>query len=316
MNDSECAAAYRLTMNGYIRNQWPLSEVCAPQPLVGSKCHRPPGVLHLYFKLAAGLVMGRQVLGSLFLQPKLIWIESFSLAHVPTRIAFENAKGQEYLIMTVLRYPIDRIVAHFLAASSINLNFSEWVQANSLPAPRRGNDGKSKFWLELDNVYTKVLSGCCNKSNPTPNLIAAQNALDTIFDVVVIAEWLDSPATIAWLADQWLCFPHKQGIISTPRPNFSRSRRYRRSKDEARRAAIFSSSSNFTQIYASVFSDLTLRNQLDLSLYHIAAKRHRAAIQSKWWDENKSPLSLPPLPCTLNAPCWDHFSFPGTTPPM
>ena len=38
-------------------------------------------------------------------------------------------------------------------------DLAAWMAQHSAPTPRRGNDGRTHLVFELDNLYTKVLSG-------------------------------------------------------------------------------------------------------------------------------------------------------------
>ena len=75
--------------------------------------------------------------------------------------------------LTALRHPIHRIVAHFFATvdepgaprtagkpsatnPSEGYQLPVWIERNSAKPPRRGNDGATRLWIELDNLYVKV----------------------------------------------------------------------------------------------------------------------------------------------------------------
>ena len=64
---------------------------------------------------------------------------------------------------------------------------------------------------------------------PPQALEKADSRLKSDFDRVVIAEWLESPRTIAWLGDV-MCFSHVAGVVSNKWPSFVRTRRKRGGK--------------------------------------------------------------------------------------
>ena len=57
---------------------------------------------------------------------------------------------------------MDRILAQYFATAESAAEYADfgvWVAANSLPPPRRRNDGATQYTHELDNGYVKVRSG-------------------------------------------------------------------------------------------------------------------------------------------------------------
>ena len=60
---STCAAAFRLTLKGYVSNGKDPAKVCSPPP---PTCRRPEGIYHMYCKQCAGYVMGKNVFNPLW----------------------------------------------------------------------------------------------------------------------------------------------------------------------------------------------------------------------------------------------------------
>ena len=60
---STCAAAFRLTLKGYVSNGKDPAKVCSPPP---TTCRRPGGIYHMYCKQCAGYVMGKNVFNPLW----------------------------------------------------------------------------------------------------------------------------------------------------------------------------------------------------------------------------------------------------------
>ena len=58
-----CAAAFRLTLKGYVSNGKDPAKVCSPPP---ATCRRPAGIYHMYCKQCAGYVMGKNVFNPLW----------------------------------------------------------------------------------------------------------------------------------------------------------------------------------------------------------------------------------------------------------
>ena len=212
---------------------------------------RPPLRRILSFlKLAAGLVMGQGTLGPLFPASNISWVETYSLAHEPTKTKLLQARLRRWPTATVLRHPMERLVGQFFATAETAEeydNFHVWVAKHSKAPPRRGNDGATKLWIELDNAYVKVFSSFNGRraatiaaqklkergepppsraqmaalasqlANPRAALEAAKETLRTLYDFILIAEWLDAPMTVAMLGDLW-CFAHREGsVVGTPR---------------------------------------------------------------------------------------------------
>ena len=148
-----CAAAFRLTLKGYVSNGADPAVVCSTPPRT---CRRPDGVFTLYVKMCAGLVIGKNLLNPLWVTDNITWIESTSLAHAGTASALAAARGRRWPTMTVLRHPIDRIVAHYFVTHT-TMDFAEWKEKGLNPR-RRGFDGSTRLWMELENVYTKIFA--------------------------------------------------------------------------------------------------------------------------------------------------------------
>lgn len=298
-----CAAAFRLTLKGWQRNERSVAEACASPR---TNCVRPKGVWHLYFKMCAGLVVGRKLLNALFVAPNITWVESYSLASPKTSSQLSSARREGWTTVTVLRHPVDRLVAQFLATAD-DRDFPRWLRRHSLPPPRRGNDGRHRLWLELDNAYAKVLSGY--SGGPPPGDTAdAERALRSL-DLVLVAEWLDTPLTLRLLADKF-CFD-----LATV--DLARYRRARQDRLEAHRRAVYGNASWWLD-NRPLLADLAARNHLDLRLWKVAADLHRRAALANW--RHPAPPSLPPLPCDAPpgdsvavAHCW-HLQFRAPPP--
>ena len=56
----------------------------------------------------------------------------------------------------MLRHPVDRVVAHYFA-TQMNADLDAW-STKALAKQRRGYDGSTRLWLELENLYTKLFS--------------------------------------------------------------------------------------------------------------------------------------------------------------
>ena len=154
-----CAAAGTVTIKGWVQTKDPATS-CAPD---SPACSRPCGVFHHYLKMAGGFLVSSAFLQPAFAKPNITWCESMTLGDAKTNALLAAAREQGHATMTALRHPVDRIVAHFFATSdegsALNqpcTELREWVMANSARAPRRGNDGGTRLWIELDNLYTKV----------------------------------------------------------------------------------------------------------------------------------------------------------------
>lgn len=295
-----CAAAFRLTMKGYVSNGKDPAKVCAP-----TTCRRPAGVYHMYCKQCAGYVMGKNVFNALWPTGNITWIESTTLGHDKTARLLASAHAERWVTITVLRHPIDRIVAHYFA-TQMNTDLDAW-STKALEKRRRGYDGSTRLWLELENLYTKLFSAHDDRNGDLPPdaLEKADRRLTSDFDRVVIAEWLESPRTIAWLGDL-MCFAHVGGVVSGKIPTFVRTRRQRGGKkvfEEFRRDSY--ESPEFWRAARPRLEDLALRNALDVELYTRASKRAEISSADHWRRTQSSPLpELPPLPCS-GGHCWD-----------
>lgn len=307
-----CAGAFRLTLKGYVSNGRRPEDVCAPAP---STCARPAGAYLHYVKMCAGLVMGKNLLSPLFVTANITWVESYSLAHPFTAHALLAARARRWPVITVLRHPIDRIVAHYFATRNEE-SFAEWVRRNTLPPPRRGHDGSTRLWMELSNVYTKIFSSHdLKRDGPrlSPDAVdVAERRLALHFDVVAIAEYLESPLSVALLGDV-LCFAHDRGVVSGKLvPSVRRSRRARgpataATGPEAFRAASYSDPDWWRSLRPTL-DELVRQNTLDLALYDRMARHSANAMHAHWRAADYGLLPvLPPLPCSADrdAHCWD-----------
>ena len=204
----------------------------------------------------------------------------------------------------MLRHPIDRIVAHYFA-TQMNADLDAW-STKALAKQRRGYDGSTRLWLELENLYTKLFSAHDDRRGALPPdaLERADRQLQG-FDRVVIAEWLESPRTIAWLGDV-MCFSHVAGVVSGKWPSFVRTRRRRGGKkifEEFRRDSY--ESAEFWRAARPRLEDLARRNSLDQELYARASRRMDAQSGDHWRRTQSTPLpELAPLPCA-GGHCWD-----------
>ena len=298
---STCAAAFRLTLKGYVSNGKDLAKVCSPPP---ATCRRPAGIYHMYCKQCAGYVMGKNVFNPLWPTGNITWIESTTLGHGKTARLLASAQRSRWVTITVLRHPIDRIVAHYFA-TQMNTDLDAW-STKALAKQRRGYDGSTRLWLELENLYVKLFSAHDDRRGPLPPdaLERADRQLQG-FDRVVIAEWLESPRTIAWLGDI-MCFAHVAGVVSGKWPSFVRTRRRRGGKkvfEEFRRDSY--ESAEFWRAARPRLEDLERRNSLDQELYARAARRMDAESADHWRRTQSTPLpALAPLPCA-GGHCWD-----------
>ena len=166
-----CGASGHMTVKGWALTGKPVDQVCSYPP---PSCQRPCGVFFHFFKLAAGLVMGKGTLGPLFPASNVSWVETYSLAHEPTMGKLTAARRERWPTATVLRHPMERLIAQFFATAESPEeygSFALWVAKHSRPPPRRGNDGTTKLWIELDNAYVKVFSSFNGRRAAT---IAAQ----------------------------------------------------------------------------------------------------------------------------------------------
>jgi hypothetical protein len=299
---STCAAAFRLTLKGYVSNGKDPAKVCSPAP---ATCRRPAGVYHMYCKQCAGYVMGKNVFNPLWPTGNISWIESTTLAHSKTAKLLASARSARWVTITVLRHPIDRIVAHYFA-TQMNADLDAW-STKALAKQRRGYDGSTRLWLELENLYTKLFSAHDDRRGPLPPdaLERADSRLKSDFDRVVIAEWLESPRTIAWLGDV-MCFSHVAGVVSGKWPSFVRTRRRRGGKkifEEFRKHSY--ESAEFWRAARPRLEDLARRNTLDEELYTRASRRMDAQSADHWRRTQSAPLpALAPLPCA-GGHCWD-----------
>lgn len=159
--NNPCSASGRLTMRGWQLKKEisSIDSVCYKINQQSLSCKRPCGIYFQSFKLCASFFISSNLLNPIFPQTNFTWGESYSLSHPSTLSKFNLAKSMNWLIITILRYPTNRIISQYFATSETieeyeNLNL--WINIHSLKKPRRGNDGHYKFWIELDNVYTKV----------------------------------------------------------------------------------------------------------------------------------------------------------------
>jgi len=225
----------------------------------------------------------------------------------------------------VLRHPIERLIAQYFATAETAAeydSFAHWVALHSKPPPRRGNDGATKLWIELDNAVVKVMSGFDGRRaatletvrrkklglpnmsrrelehfattlpDPQASLAAAKATLSERYTHVLIAEWLTSPMSVAMLGDQF-CFAHHQGDVQSVPPQMSFAR-VRRKRANARGKQIVAglnfeqvrverrSNVSFWRAAEPVLADLAQRNALDLELYAWAADRLKTQLEAHW----------------------------------
>ena len=184
-----CAASGTLTRNGWVRTKDPAA-ACAPPP---ARCRRPCGVVHHYFKSAAGLLVAAAYLQPHFPKANITWIESMTLADARSADALTRARARGEPATTALRHPVHRLVSHFFQtvdtpdapttagrppSAALGRDFATWVARNSARAPRRGNDGRTKLWIELDNVYVKAFSAWDGKAAAASGAPLGADALE------------------------------------------------------------------------------------------------------------------------------------------
>ena len=228
-------------------------------------------------------------------------------------------------LIQVLRHPIERLIAQYFATAETTAeydSFAHWVQLHSKPPPRRGNDGATKLWIELDNAIVKVMSGFDGRraatletvrrkklglpslsrrelehfattlQDPQASLAAAKATLSERFTHVLIAEWLTSPMSVALLGDQF-CFAHDRGDYQSvpPQMNFVRVRRKRASARGKPNVPALNfeqvraerrSNTSFWRAAQPVLADLAQRNALDVELYTWAANRLKTQLEAHW----------------------------------
>ncbi|KAH8046479.1 prolyl 4-hydroxylase alpha-subunit [Aureococcus anophagefferens] len=187
------------------------------------------------------------------------------------------------------------------------LELGEWVATHSRTPPRRGHDGRTKLWIELDNAQTKILSGwgggapdCadgpgCFGGVDESSLERAKAAIRDKFDRALVVEWLDTPQSVDWLS-QLFAGPTPRRPAAREKAAFRAARRENASWWRAER---------------SVLADIDARNQLDLRLWTWAAGEFRNAVAASWGSHRRPPPPLPPLPCVdAGAHCWSSDAHP------
>eukprot|EP00618_Florenciella_parvula_P009403 CAMPEP_0119502512 /NCGR_PEP_ID=MMETSP1344-20130328/23962_1 /TAXON_ID=236787 /ORGANISM="Florenciella parvula, Strain CCMP2471" /LENGTH=94 /DNA_ID=CAMNT_0007538725 /DNA_START=93 /DNA_END=373 /DNA_ORIENTATION=- len=92
---------------------------------------------------------------------------------------------------------MDRLISQFFATCEERdeyENLDGWITRHTGKTPRRGNDGSYKLWVELENQYTKVLSGSAHTTViGEAEFEAAKAALTSEFDYWIITEWISHP---------------------------------------------------------------------------------------------------------------------------
>ena len=204
--------------------------LCAP---LGTGCMRPPGLFHLAMRSTGSYVIAKNLLDTVFPKQHIRWGDCLSLGDSKAALMFGEAKQKGWLKTVSLRDPVERIVAQYFqsfprrewlrlrGSSPFNVrdesDLATWIAMHSAPTPRRGNDGKTHLVFELDNLYTKVLSGYDGRTGLSVGLAeleAAKQALEK-FDLVFIVEWLSSPMFIRY-ASKLFCFrATPEGNITT-----------------------------------------------------------------------------------------------------
>ena len=319
--DLPCAASGHLTMRGWqpLENR-PPEKVCAP---LAPGCRRPCGVYMLYLKLAAGLLVSSAFLQPMLPKDNITWVESMTLADPKADEQLSLAQARGWPALTVLRHPVHRLVAQFFATveEADGHSLAKWIARHSAKPPRRGNDGLTRLWIELDNAYTKIFSAYHGRvDHGAVDRAALEKAKATLaarFDHVLVAEWLGAPLTVAALGDR-LCFRHERGRVSSGAlPDLRSSRRQRRGRDgrahEAYRAASYANAS-WWRAMRPALAGLAARNALDVELYAWASAHSRRTLEAHWRARyaGDSPPALPPLPCTREpgSYCWDESGPP------
>jgi len=114
----------------------PVDDVCSPVP---RQCKRPCGVHFHYFKLSAGFAVGSGILGPLFSQSNMSWVETYTLAHPKTDARLRRAQESRWPTVTVLRDPLERLLAQYFATAETEAEYLDlglWVEKHSAPPPR------------------------------------------------------------------------------------------------------------------------------------------------------------------------------------
>lgn len=284
--------------------------------------------------------MGKGLFDPLYPVSQITWIDGFTLAHAPTQAQLQSARLKGSIRTIALRHPVDRIVSQFFATWEARkpMNFREWVGVMSRPA-HRGTDGKVRLWIELDNVFTKVLSGFdgsqpfCRAGEPgcqggvdRQALGRAKENLKKEFDLVLITEWLDHPASVLKLADLF-CFAHDHGVIQKqvhaswmqkeeqmPIPDL----RSKKTRVMTRRASPKAEDIHRSSLYANeswapepdILEDLWVRNGYDIELFETALQDARAMLTAHWTRHYSSGDPMPHLP---EVPCSKGNSGSGIT---
>ena len=73
-------------------------------------------------------------------------------------------------------------MAQFFATAETEAEYGDlslWVAKHSAPPPRRGNDGITKFWIELDNAYVKAGAAAALPSLGAPTTVQPPSNLPT-----------------------------------------------------------------------------------------------------------------------------------------
>ena len=82
----------------------------------------------MYCKQCAGYVMGKNVFNPLWPTGNITWIESTTLGHGKTAHLLASAQRARWVTITVLRHPIDRIVAHARSLCGIERHRRDGVE--------------------------------------------------------------------------------------------------------------------------------------------------------------------------------------------
>lgn len=315
--------------------------LCAPAP---SRCVRPKSVFWLYIRQVAGFSVGKGVLDALYPAKHIAWGDGYSLAHERTAKQLADAAAAGGVALTGLRHPVDRVVAQYFQTADLEkrtfLELGEWVATHSRTPPRRGHDGRTKLWIELDNAQTKILSGwdggapdCadgpgCFGGVDESSLERAKAAIRDKFDRALVVEWLDTPQSVDWLS-QLFCFEaDAAGVVirhirpsyaraddaAKPVPDLRRARpalKGRGAREKAAFRAARRENASWWRAERSVLADIDARNQLDLRLWTWAAGEFRNAVAASWGSHRRPPPPLPPLPCVdAGAHCWSSDAHP------
>lgn len=281
--------------------------LCAPPD---STCERPCGVFHLNVRRTGGYVIGKKVFDFVLPAKSIVWGDSSTLANAKMEQQLREAEAKGWVRTMVFRHPVDRIISHYLLNWKPDdpLRLKDWIATYSV-TPNRGHDGRTRLWIELDNIYIKILSGwdggdppCiggeigCHglPGRPGVNRDSLEKAKKTLgrFTHLLITEWLDHPATVSSMG-RALCFYNEKGHVTrkvTPNystekiktPDFSKDRAPRAPKIasvvDGYREAFYNSTHSEDEIIKNIWR----RNRLDLELYAYVTEVAATQLRTDW----------------------------------